>query len=68
MKFKSKEFSKAVKKKRTISNNYNLRELADMLGVSHNTISRIENGKNPDIDTYCILCGWLGYSADKFLR
>lgn len=68
MKFRSKEFSKAVKTKRLISQPIDLRSLADMLGIAHATISRVENGSTPDLKTYCALCAWLGVKADKYLR
>jgi transcriptional regulator with XRE-family HTH domain len=39
-------------------NKMSLRELAEKLGVSAPTISRIERGGNPDIDTFCKICRW----------
>jgi transcriptional regulator with XRE-family HTH domain len=37
-----------------------LREVSREIGtVSPSTISRVENGKVPDIDTFLILCDWL---------
>lgn len=68
MKYRAKEFSKAVKTKRVIKEDIDLRTLADMIRISHATISRVENGKTPDIDTYCALCKWLGVPANKYLR
>lgn len=34
--------------------------------VSASTLSRIEQGKVPDLDTFIKLCKWLGVSADHF--
>lgn len=35
--------------------------------VSSSTLSRIEQGKVPDLDTFARLCQWLGVSADEFI-
>ena len=35
-------------------------------GVSASTLSRIEQGKSPDIETFMRLCKWLGVSPDEF--
>jgi len=44
-----------------------LRAIADEIGdVSASTLSRIEQGKVPDLDTFIRLCKWLGVSADLF--
>jgi transcriptional regulator with XRE-family HTH domain len=39
---------------------------AEIGGVSASTLSRIEQGKVPDLDTFLRLCRWLGVSADEF--
>ena len=40
--------------------NRGLRETAKEIGnVSPSTISRVENGKTPDMDTFLALCNWL---------
>lgn len=44
-----------------------LRAIADEIGdVSASTLSRIEQGKIPDLDTFLRLCKWLEVSADHF--
>lgn len=44
-----------------------LRAIANEIGdVSASTLSRIEQGKVPDLDTFIRLCKWLGVSADHF--
>lgn len=46
-----------------------LREVAKEIGdVSASTLSRIELGKIPDLDTFIKLCKWLGVSADHFTK
>lgn len=44
-----------------------LRAVADEIGgVSASTLSRVEQGNVPDLDTFFRLCQWLGVSADEF--
>jgi transcriptional regulator with XRE-family HTH domain len=43
-----------------------LREVAKQTGVSVSTLSRVENGNLPDIDSYMKLCKWLEVSIDFF--
>jgi transcriptional regulator with XRE-family HTH domain len=44
-----------------------LRETAKEIGdISVSTLSRVENGNLPDIDTYIKLCKWLNVSIDFF--
>ncbi len=43
-----------------------LREIVWETGVSAATISRIENGKMPDLLTYAMICKWLGVSLDTY--
>lgn len=45
-----------------------LREIAEEIGeLSASTLSRIENGKVPDLDIFLRLCDWIGTSPDDFL-
>lgn len=45
-----------------------LREIsAEIGGVSPATISRIEQGKVPDVDTFIKLCKWLETPTDTFI-
>lgn len=45
-----------------------LREVAQEIGeISASTLSRIENGNIPDLDTFIRVCRWLGVSPDKFI-
>lgn len=46
-----------------------LRAVAQEIGeISASTLSRIEQGKIPDLDTFIKLCKWLDVSADHFTR
>jgi transcriptional regulator with XRE-family HTH domain len=45
-----------------------LREAAQEIGeISASTLSRIENGNIPDLDTFIRVCRWLGVSPDTFI-
>jgi transcriptional regulator with XRE-family HTH domain len=45
----------------------NLRDIAKEIGgVSISTLSRIEQGKIPDLSTYMKICEWLEVSPDVF--
>lgn len=52
---------------RTKRDGQGLRSVAQQIGgVSASTLSRIEQGNVPDLDTFMRLCLWLGVSADEF--
>lgn len=44
-----------------------VRHTANEIGVSAATLSRIENGKQPDLGTFEKLCRWLEISPSEFL-
>jgi transcriptional regulator with XRE-family HTH domain len=46
-----------------------LRQTSEEIGnISPSTLSRIENGKLPDMDTFLHLCDWLEVDPSHFLR
>jgi len=58
------KFAQLVKNKR---GSRNLREIANEIGeVSISTLSRIEQGKIPDLSTYIKICEWLKVSPEEF--
>jgi len=68
-KFDAVAFGKAAKTKRVIELNLGVREVAQKLGVSASTVSRIENGKGgkSDINTIFTVCSWLRVSVCDFI-
>lgn len=61
----TKKFSEMIRAKR---GNNGLRAIAQEIGnVSAPTLSRIEQGNLPDLDTYFRVCEWLGVSTDFFV-
>jgi transcriptional regulator with XRE-family HTH domain len=60
----TRKLSEMIRSKR---GNKGLREVAKEIGtVSSSTLSRIEQGNLPDIDTYVNLCKWLEVSTEFF--
>lgn len=46
-----------------------LRKAADEIGgISASTLSRIEKGKLPDVDTFVRICRWLDKSPEAFIN
>lgn len=56
-KFKSELFGKRVREKR---GNRSLRDVAAELDIGIATLSRIENGKMPDLHNFGVIYQWLG--------
>src|SRR6266702_1941316 len=46
-----------------------LREISEeMNGIGIATLSRIENGKIPDVETFLAICQWLQVSPNEFMK
>lgn len=58
------KFSSMLKNKR---GDRGLRVIAQEIGgVSASTLSRIEQGNLPDVETFIRICKWLGVSTEEF--
>lgn len=44
-----------------------IREAAKEIGVSPATLSRVENGKIPDLETFGKVCSWIGEDPAQYL-
>ena len=44
------------------------KEVADESGVSASTLTRLSQGRQPDVNSLAALTAWLGISADDFMR
>lgn len=44
------------------------KKVAEESGVSASTLTRLAQGKRPDVDSLAALVGWAGLSADAFVR
>ncbi len=52
-------------KRRTVGISW--RELARQAGVSPSTLTRMQQGQQPDVDTFSALIQWVGAAAEEFL-
>ena len=50
------------------SRRLNWKQVARQAGISASTLTRIAQGKRPDVDSLAALCAWSGLSADDFVR
>ncbi len=57
------KLSRLVKVKRV---GKSLREVTNEIGVSPSTLSRVERGSLPDVDTFLALCNWLEVAPREF--
>lgn len=44
------------------------KKVAEQSGVSASTLTRIAQGRRPDVDSMAALCNWSGLSADTFVE
>lgn len=68
MTFYNDKLAKAIKYKRVIELNIDMREAAKLIGVSASTISRVERGGMPDMITFGLVCEWLKKDLKVFLH
>lgn len=58
-------FSDLIRAKR---GDRSLREVANASGVSISTLSRVERGAIPDVNTFLALCDWLDVPPHEFIK
>lgn len=66
--FDSEGFSKHIRQKRIIDKNVDLRTLAKILQISTSTLSRVENGRMPELSAYAKICHWIGKPMNHFIK
>ncbi|MFN3857309.1 MAG: helix-turn-helix domain-containing protein [Caulobacter sp.] len=44
------------------------KKVAEEADVSASTLTRISQGRRPDVDSLACLCSWAGIAADQFMR
>ncbi|TXN33420.1 hypothetical protein FV232_02935 [Methylobacterium sp. WL30] len=44
------------------------KKVAEQSGVPASSLTRMSQGRRPDVDTLSALCGWSGLRADDFFR
>jgi len=50
-----------------ISRRLNWKDVSAQSGVSASTLTRLSQGRRPDVDSLAALTQWLGLSADRFM-
>ncbi len=60
------KLAKIVRTKRLIDNKMSIRTAASQIGISIATLSRIENGKNPEVEVLAAVCHWVSMPMDEF--
>lgn len=64
--FNAAGFFRAIDTTRT-AKRLNWKQVAEDSGVSASTLTRLGQGKRPDVDSMAALVGWSGLSADAFV-
>jgi transcriptional regulator with XRE-family HTH domain len=59
------ELGRLVHQKRS-AEGLSLRQAAGLARVSFSTLSRVEDGAQPDLSTFMSLCAWLGVDPSRF--
>lgn len=67
-KFDSSAFKKAIKEKRILESEITMDVCSKRIGIASPTLSRLENGSTPDINTFVKVINWLGHNADKYIK
>lgn len=67
MEFLKDKFKKDLKTERIIEKELTVREAAKEIGVSASTISRIENGKTCEIESFLKICEWMGMFPEDYI-
>ncbi len=66
--YKADVMRKDVITKRCIDNDMTMEQASQQIGISKATLSRIENKKMPDVDTFFKLCKWLKSDPKKYYK
>lgn len=66
--FDNKQFAFDLIYKRRIELDVSMDDACIEIGISKPTLSRIERGKKPDIDTFAKVCKWLKEDPNKYLN
>lgn len=53
------KFKFHIVRKRCIENDFSMDDVCGEIGISKATLSRIERGSLPDIETFIKICNWL---------
>jgi len=60
------KLSSCIRQKRMVYMRIGMREAAKEIGISTPTLSRLENKRPPDINTFYLVCKWLNREMSYF--
>lgn len=66
MTFDQKKFRFDLINKRIVELDITMQIASEQIGISKATYSRVEGGKEPDIKTFGLICGWIGKGVNKY--
>lgn len=66
MEYRINELKKDLITKRQIDNNMSMDEACKEIGISKATLSRLEKGRLPDMETFAKVVGWLGKPVNNY--
>lgn len=61
-------FEKKLERMSADQRNIGIRELAKVIGISHATLARLMNAKEPDVTTLFRVCEWLKVEPTKYWK
>lgn len=64
--YSGERMTKELKTKRIIELDIDVREAAKKIGISPATLSRLENGNTPDVNTLAMTADWLDCAIEDF--
>lgn len=68
MKYITDQLRKDLITKRCIEKNMSMDQAVKQIGISKATLSRLEKGKLPDVETFAKVCAWLKAQPNKYFK
>jgi len=68
MRFSPEQIKKDVQNKRVLDKGMSMDQACLEIGISKATLSRVENEKGIDIDTFAKICTWLKSNPARYFR
>ena len=66
MTFNHKKFRFDLINKRIVELDITMQIASEQIGISKLLYSKIERGKEPDIKTFGLICGWIGKGVNRY--
>lgn len=66
MTFDNKQFRFDLINKRIVELDITMQIASEQIGIAKLLYSKIERGKEPDIKTFGLICGWIGKGVNRY--